>query len=62
MTEFTKYDTDEDGRISFDEFKEMLTSQGYKNEEVETLMAGYDLNHDGFLDFDEFKMFLNFQA
>lgn len=60
LLEFKRYDSNEDGRISFDEFKEMLATQGYAEKEIETLMTGYDVNKDGYLDFDEFKQFLNF--
>ena len=58
--EFEKYDSDRDGKISYSEFKDMLTSQGHTEVEIEALMAGYDVDKDGYLSFDEFKHFLNF--
>ena len=61
MSEFNRYDKDQDGKISLEEFQSMLSGQGYKDSEIESLMAGYDLDKDGYLDFNEFKMFLNFR-
>ena len=60
MTEFTRYDTDSDGQISYQEFKTMLTTQDYSEHEIKTLMAGYDTDEDGYLNFEEFRRFLNF--
>ena len=60
LTQFNRYDSDHDGRISCQEFQAMLSERGYTATEAEKLMAGYDLDHDGYLSFDEFKRFLNF--
>ena len=60
LTEFTKYDMDKDGQLSYQEFKDMLISKGYSEHEIKTLMAGYDIEDCGYLHFDEFKQFLNF--
>ena len=59
LSEFQRYDTDGDGRISFDELEQMLKKQGYSDKDIQATMAGYDTNQDGLLDFNEFKKFLN---
>ena len=62
MNEFSTFDQDGDGRISFNEFKNMMEQKGYIEKEIETFMAGYDVDQDGYLSFEEFKHFINFSG
>ena len=54
-------DADHDGRISYTQFCDMLSGQGYTDAEVKNLFPVMDTKEDGFLDFSEFRRYLNFQ-
>ena len=53
---FSLMDRDGSGKISKDELKELLRSQGYypSETELETMMEEIDSDHNGEIDFDEF--------
>lgn len=53
---FSLIDLDESGKISVDELKRLLYSQGYypNDTELEEMMAEIDSDHSGEIDFEEF--------
>lgn len=56
---FNKFDKNGDGKISFDEFKDILHAfeSRTSSDEVKRIMSVVDKNGDGFIDFDEFVEF-----
>lgn len=54
---FEVFDKNQDGRISFDELKQILTSLGQNlmDSEIAALIKEVDENKDGFIDFEEFR-------
>lgn len=55
---FNKYDKNGDGKISFDELKEILAALGTPSaDEVQRVMSELDKDGDGFVDLDEFVAF-----
>lgn len=57
---FNKYDKNGDGKISFDELKEILGAIGTatpSTDEVKRIMSELDKDGDGFVDLDEFIAF-----
>ncbi|XP_063076035.1 calcium-binding protein 4 [Engraulis encrasicolus] len=58
---FRQFDSNGDGRITFEELKEAMKSllgEKLKKGELEEVLADIDLNGDGNVDFDEFVMML----
>uniref|UniRef100_A0A4W4EQJ0 EF-hand domain-containing protein n=1 Tax=Electrophorus electricus TaxID=8005 RepID=A0A4W4EQJ0_ELEEL len=58
---FKQVDSDGDGRISFEELKESMTTllgEKLKKGEPEEILSDIDLNGDGTVDFNEFVMML----
>uniref|UniRef100_A0A8C2CMG4 Calcium binding protein 4 n=1 Tax=Cyprinus carpio TaxID=7962 RepID=A0A8C2CMG4_CYPCA len=59
---FKQFDSDGDGRITFEELKEStktLLGEKLKKGELEEILTDIDLNGDGNVDFDEFVMMLS---
>ena len=58
---FSSYDTDNSGKISFDEFCDMIKPQNEEEKkDLYILYKKLDTNNDGEIDFDEFMTgFLN---
>ncbi|GLT28821.1 hypothetical protein SLA2020_037250 [Shorea laevis] len=56
---FNKYDKNGDGKISFEELKEILGALEFSSssEEVQRVMSELDTDGDGFVDLDEFIAF-----
>ena len=53
---FAMFDINKNGKISFDELKEMLKgSQGYSDELFQELIKEIDIDGDGEINFDEFE-------
>ncbi|XP_062855659.1 calcium-binding protein 4 [Trichomycterus rosablanca] len=59
---FKQFDSDGDGRISYEELKtsmKTLLGEKLKKGELEEILSDIDLNGDGIVDFDEFIMMLS---